>query len=261
MNDELSIFARLATVTSILVLCDFDDALAEQRADVPHARPMVEPIAALEELSRLVRTRAVIVSNRELDEVRAICGFALCNVPHQFEFLASDDLDMSARSTDTLDIRRSRCWLQQAALWVAGEFPGAVVENRTLGARFHASKLDALSAHQAIERLIQLSSSVPVEVHVRRRGWSLTLSALRTDHDVVIDALRATTDACILYVGNDESAHAALHPSDVGCTVGSTRIPGALPLASPAELAIHLRELARLRADGLGRQLDIDMPV
>jgi trehalose-6-phosphatase len=261
MNDELArLTGVLARRRSLLVLCDYDDALAPpptQKGGTPPARDAID---ALLQLGGLPRTRAAIVSDRGLEDLRTRCGIPATPVGARgIELFARDENECSARGRGvTLELRRSRWWLQQAALWIAGAYPGAVVERRAFGVTLHVANLHPMAAHQAIEKLTELSATVPTKVHARRRSWSLTLSVLPSDHVSLIDALRETSDGTILYAGNDERAHAALHPSDVGCTIGTTVIPGAVATSSPIEFAQFLDGIAAQRAGRVGCEIDTD---
>jgi hypothetical protein len=93
-------------------------------------------------------------------------------------------------------------------------------------------------------------------VHLRRRGFTLQLSILPFGHDALIEALRQIGSATVLYAGNDKQSHGALHPADVGCTVGSPDVAGAVSMRSAGEFVAFLLRLARLRLSAAGAMID-----
>jgi trehalose-6-phosphatase len=263
MDEAAAEFAEtLAKAHWLVVLCDLDDALTEPDSTPAVVRPVEASLDALAKLGRLSRTVAAVASERSLESLRAICATS------RGESIEADIELYGARETTakspeavlglTIEARRS-CWLlQQAARWIAGAYPGAAVEDRPFGVAMHVAALSPLSAHEALDKLIGFTKTLPSAAHVHHRKSTVVVSMLPPGQDSLIEALRQRSNATILYIGNNSDAHAALDPADVGCTVGGSFVPGAVRMRTPHEVAAFVGQLTRSRAAHVGPAIDVN---
>ena len=244
----------LAEAYALVVLCDFDDALGD--VEQHPTGTLSGTLEALQHLGSMVRTVAAMVSERPLEDLREICESGRSGgVEPAIELFGSRGT--TARSAEaalglTNQARRSRWLVQQAARWIAGEYPGAAIEDRPFGVAMHVTALSPLAAQQALDQLVRVTQALPTAARVQRRNATVSVSVLPPGQDSLIEALRQRSNATILYIGNDISAHAALDPTDTGCTVGRPLIPGAVPLRTVHDATAFVQLVARIRATGAG---------
>ena len=246
----------LAKADALVALCEFDDVIAEHETGPTLLRPIGGTLDALVGLGRLERTVAAVVSECSLDDLREICaGHRGAPIEPDVELFGARKTISQPADTGlglTIEARRSRWLLQQAARWIAGAHPGAAVEDRPFGVAMDVGDLSPLAAQQALDQLTSVSETLPSVTQVHRRTSTISISVLPAGRDSLIEALRQRSNATILYVGNDPDAHAALDPADVGCTVGGSFVPGAMRLRTARDVTAFIRLLVRMRAEGGG---------
>jgi trehalose 6-phosphate phosphatase len=257
MNDPVEpAVSRLARAPELLVLCEFDGAIAEFVTDPASARPVADALETLISLGELAHTRAAVISGRSLESLRAVCApieidADLCAL----EFIGSGGMEIESQMTLglTAGARRLRVLLSQAAGQVADTHPGVMVDEKPFGVALHIRGAAPADGQHAMERLLDLAESLPQPVYSQARNEVLDVSVLPVGQDWAIDALREQQQATVFYAGNDERALAALGPTDVSCAVGVGCRGATLSVESPRELIQLLVGVRDERARLVGR--------
>jgi trehalose-6-phosphatase len=242
---------RLASASSLLVVCEFDGTIAEFAPHPPAARPVEGALDILTALGSLPRTRAAIISGRSLESLRAVCdrhgeNFAVCHI----ELIGSDGMEIASHMNLglTADARRARRRLFQAAAQVADEYAGVTVDEKPYGVALHVRGATKVDATRAIERLLDVARSMPSRIYSQSRSEVLDIRVLPVGQDWAIDALRHADNATVFYAGNDERALASLNPPDVGVQVGSGSTGATFCIEDPVDLVQLLVNLVNKRA-------------
>jgi trehalose 6-phosphate phosphatase len=245
---------RLAGATLLLVVCEFDGAIAEFVTDPVTARPIDGAMDALAMLASLPRTRAAVISGRSLASLSAVCTTGSDASRFGIELIGSDGMEIESRLTLglTADARRTQRRLLRAAGQIADAHPGVTVDEKPYGVALHLRGATATDAEHAIERLLDVAQSMPQRVYSQSRSDVLDLSLLPVGQDWAIDALRQRGDATVFYAGNDDRAFASLATTDVGCKVGAECTEASLCVGRPADLVRLLAQLCRERPTALG---------
>ncbi|MEO5842842.1 MAG: trehalose-phosphatase [Acidimicrobiales bacterium] len=241
--------ADLARASSLLVVCEFDGAIAEFVADPSDARPIDGALPALQALAELDRTRVAVISGRSFDSL--CCAFGAREEPKagRIELIGSDGMEIDQMNLSlTTEVRRAQRLLLREASHVADEYPGVKVDDKPYGVALHVRGATNLDAQRAIDRLLVALSAIPQRMHSQIRGQVLEVSVLPVGQDWAIDALRAGRETRVLYAGNDQRALTSLSANDVGCMVGTDVAGAQMRVASPEALLQELVLLARKRA-------------
>jgi trehalose 6-phosphate phosphatase len=247
---KTAVVDALVRARSLLVLCEFDGALADYVADPSIARPVDGALDVLTDLALMPRTRSAIISGRSLDSLRAVCGEFTASPRSTIELVGSGGMEIEAQMTLglTADARRMRGQLVHAAEEIARCHPGVTVDEKPYGVALHVHGTVPGDGQRAVDRMLMVTSAMSQRVYSQSRHEVLDVSVLPIGQDWAIDALRERDQATVHYAGNDERAFAALAAHDVGCTVG-TRCSGAhVSVETPAQLV----ELLNCVADERG---------
>jgi trehalose-6-phosphatase len=243
----------LARAPSLLVVCEFDGALAEFVSDPSEARPIEGTVDALRALADLERTRVSVISGRSLDSLRQSFGRALEHPQSsRVGLIGSDGMEIDQIPLSlTTEARRAQRLLLREATHVADEHPGVTVDDKPYGVALHVRGATTFDAERAIDRLLHAAYAMPQRVYTQTRSQVLEVSVLPVGQDWAIDALRAGRDTRVLYAGNDERALMSLNEEDLGCTVGVPSSKAAIFFDSPTVLVHELVLLARAREERL----------
>ena len=235
MNGSPSeVMTRIARAPSLLVVCEFDGA-----------------IAVLAGLGSLPRTRAAIISGRSLASLSAVCPTDRDGARrYSIELVGSDGMEIEAQLTLGLTpgARRMQRSLLHEAARIADAHPGVTVDAKPYGVALNVRGAEAHDGRRAIEQLLEIARSMPQRVYSQSRSEVLDLSVLPVGQDWAIDALRRGTDATVFYAGNDQRALASLGSGDRGCCVGAGCADSSVRVASPRALVELLVRLHRERA-------------
>ena len=251
---------RLARAWSLIVLCEFDGTLADcVAADPSSARPAAGAIEAMAELGSCVRTSTGVLSHRSSPSLKQIClpgGGPAAAASIDFVGSGGTEHTPLARAGLSASDERVRWLLCQGALWIAGTYPGAIVEENRFGIALYLRQLPTVDVQQLIESMQALMARMPRPVHWQVRNLVMEVSVVPLGHDRAIEVLRQPLTSTVLYAGSDPRAHAALEPADAGVVVGAAAVPGAVWLKSPRDLVRLLASLARARHEAVGSAID-----
>jgi trehalose-6-phosphatase len=249
-----AVVERLAQASSLTVLCEFDGTLADCAAHPSSVRPAVGAIEAMAELGSCVRTTTGVISHRSSRNLQRICRARLGHVADRIPFFGSGGTESVPHGAvaPTAEQERARWLLSQGALWIAGTYPGVIVEQTRHGVALYLRKLSAVDLQHLVEGMRALMSRLPTRVHWHVRDFVMEVSVLPLGHHRSIAVLREPLATTVLYAGGDERAHGALEAADVGVVVGVATIPGAVYLKSPNDFVELLASLARARQTAVG---------
>jgi trehalose 6-phosphate phosphatase len=243
----------MADAPTLLVVCEFDGAIAEFVRNPADARPVDGALAALESLAALDRTRVSVISGRSIDDLRHAISRTPEDPPFSgVELIGSDGMELGQVNLGlTAEAGRTKRQLLQEARHVAGEHPGVTFDNKPYGIALHVRGATTADAERAIDRLLQAASELPHRVYTQVRCKVLEMSVLPVGQDWAIDAMRRGREDRVLYAGNDERALLSLSDHDLGCTVGTMHPEASLFIARPSALVRALEDLAKARTMAL----------
>jgi trehalose-phosphatase len=239
--------ASLAACHRLLVCCDFDGTISTLADEPSAARPIDGAVAVLGGLASLPNTWAAIVSGRALIDLTQLAGMpdhVHLIGSHGAEFEVGTILAVSPDEGELIDLLVAQCrelieGVTGAALEVK---PGSVAVHVRMAQRNDAARiLDE----------VRIGPGALPGVHVIEGKEVIELAVFAGSKADALDVLRERWQVGgTLFAGDDltdESAFAALGPSDVGVKVGAG--PSAAPwrVDDPAAVVGLLERLLDLR--------------
>jgi trehalose 6-phosphate phosphatase len=236
----------LARARLLLVVCDYDGTLAPIVDDPSEAWPDRAALDALSELGALPDTRAVVVSGRDLAQLRRLTGS-----PGGIELIGGHGAESDGEAPAIASDRRRR--LDEIASRfrsLAEKYPGALVDDKPTSVVFHYRQVDEAAQGAAAADAARLADEYP-DVEMMTGKCVVEFLGSDVDKGSVIVSLTGRNGADrVVFFGDDvtdEDGFAALRPDDVGVKVGRGPTAARYRVRNVASAARTLRRLARLR--------------
>lgn len=261
MSPSPSAVSAVAAAETLLVALDFDGTLADLGDDPMAVRPREGNVDLVSRLSALPNTEVVILSGRQLRDLRFLSGMehvARLVGSHGAEpqdGLALSDAESSLLEAVDLRLREVLAEADDDRVWVERKPAARVLHVRLLE--------DEVRKRRVLDHAMAFFRPVG-GVHVTEGKDILELAVLDVTKGSYLEAARNEYGAdAVLFIGDDvtdETAQAVLnqggdashHPArpDVGVRVGDGETLAQRHLADPTAVAAFLAELSAAR----GRQ-------
>ncbi len=231
--------AAVASVTRLLVVCDFDGVLAPIVEDPADATATAASVAALRSLAAQGDTTVAIVSGRRRSDL-------LERFPDEgFVLVGEHGADYGTEPAPDLPSLVLARELVDAA---TAQTPGSRAEHKARSVVFHYRRAE--DPDQALAILRGAGDHLD-GITVMEGKKVLELSTSSETKGTAVARLRAGLDAdAVVFLGDDvtdESVFETLEPGDLGVKVGPGSTAAAVRIAGPEEVAALLAELASVR--------------
>ena len=249
MAELAAALAGLSRTETLLVALDFDGTLAPLVDDPDQARALPEAREAVLRLLALPRTRVALISGRAMASLLHVSDLpdtALLSGSHGVEVRLDAEPALMLEPGELDRVAELRALLDAAVagadkVWIEAKPAGFAVHTRL--------------ASEAVAREANAAALVVVatldDITVRWGSDVLEFSVRSTNKGDAVQRLKDFSGAsAVFFAGDDvtdEDAFAALGPEDVGLKCGDGQTLATFAVASTADVARTLSELAGLR--------------
>ena len=251
----------LAQAEQLLVAMDFDGTMAPFTSDPMASRPEPGALEALTELAGLAGTTVMIVSGRNLKQLREVTGLHK-GVDTPIRLVGSHGAEPAEEELKPLTDKQHKLYaqLESAAEAAATLHAGLWVERKPLSVGLHSRKVSnkdvadqanasfLSTAHTLDDVKVTQGKSV-VEVAVDSTSKGDYVNAFRTQHNIptVVFAGDDTTDESVMAVLD-------VARGDVSIKVGAGKSKAARRLANTVAVRDFLQALATARKNAAARK-------
>jgi trehalose-phosphatase len=250
MNDFSEVIAALASAPILLVASDFDGTLANLTVTPDSSRAHPVALKALQQLGRMPRTFAAVVSGRALADL----AIHLKDAP-ELKLFGSHGGEGTGRTPPLSEEQeRTLATMTSHCRVLAEQFKGALVEQKPYSVALHYRGVDRVALPHLLQAIHSLAERFPGAR--RLRGIELAeFMVIDAEKGRCLKWLRFHTGAQrAVFLGDDftdESAFAALGLHDVGVKVGPGESIAGKRTPDPEGVAQFLAALAAARKDAL----------
>jgi len=226
---------RVAHLPRLLVACDYDGTLSPIVDDPSAAVAHAPAVAALVALADFPNVRSAIISGRSLDTLAT-----LVDTPPSVTLIGDHGARLSRLDPEAL---RTVEAVSEALAVVAGDFAGAMVEQKSLGAALHYRHV--VDPEKAADAARAVGARFGVRIIEGKRVVEIVVGD--GDKGAAIEELRSS-ESCdaVVFFGDDvtdEDVFAVLGDDDVGVKVGDGISLAPYRVADPVEVGGALERL------------------
>ncbi len=221
----------MAVLSPLLVASDYDGVLSPIVPNPAAAVPDRAALAALRHLGRLPATHALAISGRSLAVLTSFMGES-----DEVTLVGTHGAEESGLEVPG-DLRDRVRELQSALAAMARQHPGAMVEEKPIGAAFHYRHVTRPAEASAAARAVAEASGA------RTISGKMVVECLFGDANkghAIQRFVKRLSPAATVYLGDDttdEDAFAVLRGDDVGIKVGSGDTKAAYTVAAQPDVA------------------------
>ncbi len=247
--------AAIAATEQLVVALDFDGTLADLADDPMAVRPREGNPEVVAALSELPGTHIIILSGRQLKDLRYLSGFEhVARLVGSHGAEPQDGIALTEAESsllEAIDLRMKDVLAEPGA-------DGAWIERKPAARVLHVRPIDdPVRKSRVIDHAMSLFRPVP-GVHLTDGKDVLEIAVLDVTKGSYLDAARRELDAdAVLFIGDDvtdETVFRTLRPGDLGIRVGDPDYPTAATahVEDTAAVTEFLRELLAARKAARG---------